>query len=617
MEGAEGQSVARRETTDDLDALMEALPPELVARLRSYANRSDLLEVVMDLGRRPEARFTQGEQELLDREVTDADIAYVIDRIGAFGDDNRAGIERTLHRISAIRNRGGKVVGLTCRIGRAVFGTIDIIRDIVESGHSILILGRPGVGKTTMLREVARVLADEFGKRVIVVDTSNEIAGDGDIPHPGIGDARRMQVRTPTEQHNVMIEAVENHMPEVIIIDEIGTELEAAAARTIAERGVQLVGTAHGNTLDNLMLNPTLSDLVGGIQPVTLGDEEARRRGTQKTVLERKAPATFDVLVEIVERDRVIVHRDVAETVDAILRGHMVPPESRWRDEAGQLQAATKYDYRISETAAGNPAFAPLEPTGGFGAFGSRGGAGRAGGGGRYERGLRPLPGGGGGRSGLRPMPGERISTGGAPPDDDERLGVAGGSDPRLQLEQAIAAADAGVDRQIGASRPSSPAARAQRPMRVFAFGVSRKRLEQAVRELGVPVTVARDLEEADAVVTLRNYYKQKPSALRDAESSGVPIYVLKTNTILQMENMLASLFDLEADPQEAALRETAEAIGLVQASGRPVELGPQNAYVRRLQHQMAERNALMSRSRGSEPNRRVELLPEDGRAWR
>jgi stage III sporulation protein SpoIIIAA len=382
--------MARRETTDDLDALMEALPPEICERLRGLANRTDLLEVVMDLGRRPEARFTTGEEDLLDREITDADIAHVIDHIGVFGDDNRAGIERTLHRISAIRNRSGKVVGLTCRIGRAVFGTIDIIRDIVDAGQSVLLLGRPGVGKTTMLREVARVLADDLGKRVIVVDTSNEIAGDGDIPHPGIGDARRMQVRTPTEQHGVMIEAVENHMPEVIVIDEIGTELEAGAARTIAERGVQLVGTAHGNTLDNLMLNPTLSDLVGGIQPVTLGDEEARRRGTQKTVLERKAPPTFDVLVEIVERDSVIVHRNVAETVDAILRGHMVPPEARFRNDAGEVKAQTKYDYRISETPAGNPTFAPLEPTGGFGAFG-RGGRG----GNRYERGLRPLPGGG------------------------------------------------------------------------------------------------------------------------------------------------------------------------------------------------------------------------------
>jgi stage III sporulation protein SpoIIIAA len=593
--------VSRLATTDDLDALMEALPTEIVERLRSFADRSDLLEVVMDLGRQPEARFTHGEEALLDREVTEGDITHVIDHIGAFGDDNRAGIERTLHRISAIRNRAGKVVGLTCRIGRAVFGTIDIIRDIVEGGQSVLLLGRPGVGKTTMLREVARVLADDLGKRVIVVDTSNEIAGDGDIPHPGIGDARRMQVRTPTEQHAVMIEAVENHMPEVIVIDEIGTELEAAAARTIAERGVQLVGTAHGNTLDNLMLNPTLSDLVGGIQPVTLGDEEARRRGTQKTVLERKAPPTFDVLVEIVERDRVIVHRNVAETVDAILRGHMVPPESRWRED-GEVQAATKYDYQISETGSGNPAFAPLEPTGGFGAFSRNRASGLPGGGG-----LRPLP----GRSARgRTLPGERLT--------GERTDA--GMDPRAALEQAMrdaSAAPPDLDRPVGASRPQSAAARGQRPLSLFAFGVSRKRLEQAVREMGVPVSSARDLDDADAVVTLRNYYRRKPSALREAESNGVPIYVLKTNTMQQMENLLASLFDLEADPSEVALRETAEAIGLVQASGRPVELMPQNAYVRRLQHQMAERNNLMSRSRGAEPNRRVELLPDEGRAWR
>ncbi len=272
---------------------------------------------------------------LLDREIGDADIAFVVEHIGTFGDDNRAGIERTLHRISAIRNRNGKIVGLTCRIGRAVYGTIEIINDFVETGKSILIMGRPGIGKTTMLREAARVLADDMGKRVVVVDTSNEIAGDGDIPHPAIGKARRMQVRTPSMQHEVMIEAVENHMPQVIVIDEIGTELEAQAARTIAERGVQLIGTAHGNNLDNLMLNPTLSDLIGGIQSVTLGDEEARRRRTQKSVLERKAPPTFDVIVEIQDRERVVVHSDVADTVDAMLRGDPVAPELRWRDEEG------------------------------------------------------------------------------------------------------------------------------------------------------------------------------------------------------------------------------------------------------------------------------------------
>src|SRR5438128_10459707 len=362
------------------------MPPHMQSLLEEHAKHDVLLEVVLDLGRLPQARFLEHTEDLPGPQVSHEDIDYVIAHVSVFGKDNRAGIERTLHRISAIRNRVGTPIGLTCRVGRALFGTVDILRDVIQQGKSLLLLGRPGVGKTTMLREVARVLADDLGKRVVVVDTSNEIAGDGDIPHPGIGDARRMQVRTPTEQHAVMIEAVENHMPEVIVIDESGTELEAAAARTTAERGVQLVGTAHGNTLDNLMLNPTLSDLVGGIQPVTLGDEEARRRGTQKTVLERKAPPTFDVVVEIVERDNVILHRDAAETVDAILRGHMVPPESRWR-EGGEVRAATKYDYKISETPSGNPAFAALEPTSSFGAYGR----GRSSSGGAL--GLRPLPG--------------------------------------------------------------------------------------------------------------------------------------------------------------------------------------------------------------------------------
>ncbi len=331
----QGAPRRRRESIDDLSLLLAALPPDVLQAVRALTDPTQLIEVVLDLGRRPEARFTDGEVTLVEREITESDIEYVVEHIGVFGDDNRAGIERTLHRISAIRNRTGKIVGLTCRIGRAVYGTIEIINDFVESGKSILIMGRPGIGKTTMLREAARVLADDQGKRVVVVDTSNEIAGDGDIPHPAIGRARRMQVRTPSHQHEVMIEAVENHMPEVIVIDEIGTELEAQAARTIAERGVQLIGTAHGNNLDNLMLNPTLTDLIGGIQTVTLGDEEARRRRTQKSVLERKAPPTFDVIVEILDRDRVTVHSDVADTVDAMLRGDPVSAELRWRDEGG------------------------------------------------------------------------------------------------------------------------------------------------------------------------------------------------------------------------------------------------------------------------------------------
>src|SRR5512136_204915 len=313
--------------TDNLDAMLSVLPQPVVHKLGEMNRSDDLLEVILDLGRVPTARYVDGEYVLSETEVTHTDLEYVVDRIGEFDADNRAGLERTLHRISAIRNRRGHIVGLTCRVGRAVYGTIDIIEDLIVSGKSILLLGRPGVGKTTMLREAARILAES--KRVVIVDTSNEIGGDGDVPHPAVGRARRMQVATPSLQHEVMIEAIENHMPEVIVIDEIGTELEAAAARTIAERGVQLVGTAHGNTLDNLMQNPTLCDLVGGIQAVTLSDEEARRRGTQKTVLERKAPPTFDVVIEILEFDKLAIHHDVAETVDRFLRGQAAAPETR------------------------------------------------------------------------------------------------------------------------------------------------------------------------------------------------------------------------------------------------------------------------------------------------
>lgn len=325
-------------TTDrERQDLYAVLPPSIREAVEDQPGPEDLLEVVLDLGRPPEARFAGRDVHLGCADVSREDLDHVTARVGDFGDDNRAGITRTLHRISAIRNRRGEVVGLTCRVGRAVQGSARVIEDLALSGRSILLVGRPGVGKTTILRELARVLADA-SKRVIIVDTSNEIAGDGDIPHPAIGRARRMQVPTPSRQHDVMIEAVENHMPQVIIVDEMGTELEAIAARTIAERGVQLVATAHGNTLENLLVNPTLSDLVGGVQTVTLGDEEARRRRTQKTILERKAPPTFDVLVEIQSWNSVAVHADVAKTVDAVLRGRTVTPETRELDETGTVR---------------------------------------------------------------------------------------------------------------------------------------------------------------------------------------------------------------------------------------------------------------------------------------
>ena len=327
--------MTRKRITDNLDVLLNVLPPQVAQQLTVINRSDDLLEVILDLGRMPTARYVDREETLSQVEVTHTDIDYVVGRISAFDTDNRAGMERTLHRIAAIRNRRGDIVGLTCRVGRAVYGTTDIIQDLIESGKSLLLLGRPGIGKTTMLREAARLLAEK--KRVVIVDTSNEIGGDGDVPHPAVGRARRMQVSTPSLQHEVMIEAVENHNPEVIVIDEIGRELEAAAARTIAERGVQLIGTAHGNTLENLLLNPTLSDLVGGIESVTLSDEEAHRRGTQKTVLERRSPPTFDMLIEIQTRDRLAVHLDVGNSVDALLRGYPTPPELRYRDESGEI----------------------------------------------------------------------------------------------------------------------------------------------------------------------------------------------------------------------------------------------------------------------------------------
>ena len=450
------------EITDNLENLLSVLPPHVaapLARLQDENERGALIEVVMDLGRRPEARFQDREIFLSEQDVVREDLHYVAERIGHFGDDNRAGIERTLHRISAIRNRQGDIVGLTCRIGRAVYGTIAIIRDLIESGESVLLLGRPGVGKTTLLRETARVLADDLGKRVIVVDTSNEIAGDGDIPHPAIGRARRMQVPTPTAQHAVMIEAVENHMPEVVVIDEIGTELEAMAARTIAERGVQLIGTAHGNSLENLMMNPTLSDLIGGIQSVTLSDEEARRRGTQKSILERKAPPTFGVMVEIVNRDEVAVHRDVASTVDAILRGYAPHGEVRRRDETGGVTVIVAEDQRRDPGHLARPGGALSQSRRSIVDISSRQPAGR--GGERAER-------------------GDRLEA-----ESPEPMSQA--AEPELA--------------------PPLPRGRGteSKPLRLYPFGISRNRLESAIAQLGVPAVIVRDLREADMVITLKN----------------------------------------------------------------------------------------------------------------
>lgn len=499
---------------DDLVELLKVIPPELKEKLEQMGQLSELLEVVLDLGRKPEARFPNSYLYLSDQPVTKDQIDYVVLRIGDFGPDHRAGITRTLHRISCLVNRRGEIIGLTLRVGRAVFGTVDIIRDVIETGKSILLMGKPGVGKTTMLREVARVLADDLNKRVIVVDTSNEIAGDGDIPHPAIGRARRMQVPTPELQHEVMIEAVENHMPEVIIIDEIGRELEVMAARTIAERGVQLVATAHGNTLENLIQNPTLCDLVGGIQAVTLSDEEARFRGTQKTVLERRAPPTFEVLVEIKDRDTLAIHHDVAETVDKLLRD--IPPQPEIRKRSGKGEVEEK-----------KPEPEKVEPQ------------------------IETTP--------PRPVKPERIN--------------------------------------------------------IFPYGVSRDRLERAIHDMNLSAVITRNISEAHAVVTIKSQEKRKPQLLIQAQVQKVPVYVLRNNTSSQIRTFLRKVYGLpEREWDSRVMEKTEEMIFKVLKTHQPVELPPEPATIRRLQHEMIEKYGLYSESRGEEPFRRVVIFPSSSK---
>ncbi len=559
-----GRPITTQRITDDLDRLLAVLPPGVREVLEPPEARDQLLEVVLDLGRVPEARYPGRVVELGERPIERTDLAAVLGQLGPFGGDNRAGIERTLHRISAIRNRTGEVVGLTCRVGRAVFGTVVMVRDLLDSGSSLLLMGRPGVGKTTALREIARVLADELGKRVVVIDTSNEIAGDGDIPHPAIGRARRMQVARPELQHQVMIEAVENHMPEVIVIDEIGTELEAQAARTIAERGVMLVATAHGNELANLIKNPTLSDLVGGIQSVTLGDEEARRRRTQKTVLERAAEPTFPMAVEMHSRHRWLVHADVARTVDLLLRGQAARPQVRELAADGQV--------RLAE---------PPPPRPAVPASASRVAVGP-----RLVQ--RPLP-------SLKPEP--------SAPDD--------------LIEELDGAAET----------PAQPPVRPPEPLRVYGAGISRSLLEQVARARRLPVETAPSVELADVVLSVRQQLGRDPHVRRHAQELGIPILVIKSGALPQIQRGLERLLERRQSPEaapagaappstgaddlHAALEECRLAVEqVVLPQGRPVELLPRSERVRRLQAELAGRYRLRSAEFGRGSEQRLRVFP-------
>jgi len=623
--------LAPPEVTDDLSQLLAILPGYIREQLEDHPKQDQLIEVILDLGRQPEARFSDDVEYLSETPVSKADLQHCIDRVGHFGGDNRAGLEKTLHRISAMRNRSGDIIGLTCRVGRAIFGTIGLIRDLVETGNSILMLGRPGVGKTTALREIARVLADDLMKRVVIIDTSNEIAGDGDIPHPAIGRARRMQVARPEEQHQVMIEAVENHMPEVIVIDEIGTELEALAARTIAERGVQLVGTAHGNRLENLIKNPTLSDLVGGIQSVTLGDDEARRRGSQKSVLERKAPPTFDIAVEMLERQRWVVHEEVSNTVDFILRGRVPGQQVRSLGPDNQVIIT---DEMPSDSSLATPSLRSDKKgklrAGSLRAQASPGGWRTSG---KMRPPVVPLGSDSFGKQASYSAPSTSSASAFSNPhtvgtpatsqrlDDQQRFqSLLDDSLRQLPIPSEKMSQVAGDDYYETDDSDIT---------RIYAYGISRQQLDHVVRSLQLPVKFTKELASADAVLALRSHIRNHSKLKQVAKARQVPVYTVKSNSIPQITRSLRRLLDLDddgemlegvdlemfsrsgADDELEALEEARLAVEqIVIPKSQPVELLPRSPKIRKMQHELAEHYRLKSLSFGDEPNRRLRIYP-------
>lgn len=583
--------------SDNIEELMCIFPPAWCEGYENLGRSVDsLIEFVADLGRLPMARFQNEICNISQQPVTYADLDYISSYVSEFGSDNRAGIDATLHRISAIRNRRGRIVGLTARVGRAVYGDADIIKDVVKSGRSILLLGQPGVGKTTVLREISRVLADELHKRVVIVDTSNEIAGDGDVSHPGVGSARRMQVPDPIDQHKIMIEAVENHTPQVVVIDEIGTEAEAYAARTIAERGVMLVATAHGTKLENLIQNPTLCDLVGGIESVTLSDEIAfKRGGGHKAILERKSPPTFEVVIELRDRHTFAIHKNVADSVDAILRGAEIAPLVRVRQassasSSGQsigeegISSATKGRKKAKKhRAASQGAEAKSESQ--LGAWPTLA---------KYGS-LSPKP--------QEVGEVEKMATQ-APTSLDERFAY-------LRRDRYR---DAEGNILLAQTEELKPHVGMKKKISIYPVGVSRNRLEKLINLLELPAQVVTTWKSANVVLALESSQESDPQLFQAIKRGGLKVCPLEENTWPKIKSFLDNYFeDSILTAAELAQLEVTEAIEEVQKTGRPYNLLPQDRALRRLQGQIAAKAGLKSVIYGVEPECYLRLQGERG----
>ena len=552
---------------DDLTQLLDVLPTFISGPLEKHPRREQLVEIVLDIGRRPEARFAKGTDYLSYRTIVWQDLDYILKRLGKFSGDNRAGIEKTLHRISSIRNRKGNVIGLTCRVGRAIFGTVSIVRDLLEQKKSILLLGRPGVGKTTAIREIARVLSDGMKKRVIIIDTSNEIAGDGDLPHPSIGKARRIQVSNHQNQHEVMIEAVENHMPEIIIIDEIGTELEAAAARTIAERGVQLVGTAHGNALENLIKNPTITDLIGGIQYVTLGDEEAKRRGSSKSILERKAPPTFEVAIEIHDPQTWVIHENIEQSVDLLLQGQSLPVQRRSLIQDYNNLIDCKIIYNQKEVDMNND-----------------------------------------------------ISLKRFASDKKQKKNYLLNRSPQSEKLKT---------KKLVKNNGSLKTELKEKFTFLYIYGINNQDVKSLIKTLGIPVIITKEIQYADAILALANLVKNNRKLKQISHSKKITIHTIQSNNLLQIAKALRLLAkrkelipikpttnnkkiaDLISQEFLTPLEETRLAIEeVVIAKNIPIDLIPRTSRIRKQQHELVTHYQLKGVSVGKEQNRRIRILP-------